>query len=232
MWYNSNNNDRYASTANERNGFIMNIKKLAALSAAVIMALTLTACNADNAARKYKKIYSQGNYSEALDGLLDIDASKLKNFREEEYYHVIGNCYMQLNDYEKAVAYQEKCTRIAPNYFKAWVNMGICYKRMGDDDKAFECYETALQYDPQNYAPFYVGLGNCYIEMGKPVSAVEYLEKAQRLAPERADIYAFLAIAYAMEIEPEKSQEAYQTAEALGYPKLEEVRKQLDKINN
>lgn len=208
----------------------MNIKKLAVLSAAVIMALTLTACNADGAVRKYKQLYSEGNYSEALEGLLDTDVSRLKNFREEEYYHIIGNCYMQLGVNEKAVLYQEKCTDIAPDYFKAWVNMGISYKRMGDDDKAFECYETALQYDPQNYAPLYVGLGNCYIEMGKPVSAVEYLEKAHRLDPERADIYAFLAIAYAMEIEPEKSQEAYQTAEALGYPKLEEVRKQLDKI--
>lgn len=208
----------------------MNIKRLAAFVLALTMVLTLTACNADSAARKYKKMYSEGNYSEALEGLLDTDASKLNNFREEEYYHVIGNCYMQLGDNEKAVLYQEKCTNIAPNYFKAWVNMGISYKRMGDDDKAFECYETALQYDSQNCAPLYVGLGTYYIEHGKPVSAVEYLEKAQMLAPERADIYAFLAIAYKMEIEPEKSQEAYQMAEALGYPKLEDVRKQLDKI--
>lgn len=209
----------------------MNIKKIAALFAAVIMALTLTACNADNAARKFKKMYSQGNYSEALEGFLGMDSSKLKNFREEEYFHVIGNCYMQLGDYEKAIAYQEKCTNIAPNYFKAWVNMGFSYKRMGDKDKAFECYETALQYDPQNFAPLYVSLGTCYIERGKPVSAVEYLEKAQQLEPEKADTYAFLAIAYAMEIEPEKSAEAYQMAEALGYPNMDKVREQLDKIN-
>lgn len=210
----------------------MNIKKFAALFAAVIMALTLTACNADGAARKYKKMYNQGNYSEALEGLLDMDASKLKNFKEEEYFHVIGNCYMQLGDYEKAIAYQEKCTRIAPNYFKAWVNMGFSYKRMGEKDKAFECYETALQYDPQNCAPLYVSLGTCYIEMGKPISAVEYLEKAQQLEPEKADTYAFLAIAYAMELEPEKSAEAYQMAEALGYPNMDKVQEQLNKINN
>lgn len=208
----------------------MNIKKFAALFAAVIMVLTLTSCNADSAARKYKKMYTQGNYSEALDGFLGMDASKLKNFREEEYFHVIGNCYMQLGDYEKAIAYQKKCTNIAPNYFKAWVNMGFSYKHMGDKDKAFECYETALQYDPQNYAPLYVSLGTCYIEKGKPVSAVEYLEKAQLLAPERADIYAFLSIAYAMEIEPEKSDKAYQMAEALGYPNMDKVREQINKI--
>lgn len=210
----------------------MNIKKLAALSAALIMTLTLTAYNADGSARKYKKMYSEGNYSEALDGLLGMDASKLKNFREEEYFHLIGNCYMQLGDNEKAVLYQEKCTRIAPDYFKAWVNMGISYKRMGDSDKAFECYETALQYDPQNYAPLYVGLGTCYIERGKPVSAVEYLEKAQQLNPDKADIYAFLSIAYAMAIEPEKSEEAYKTAEAMGYQQMDKVREQLNKINN
>ena len=208
----------------------MNIKKLAALSAAVIMTLTLTACNADGAARKYKKLYSEENYSEALDGFLQIDAEKLKNFAEEEYYHLIGNCYMHMEDYEKALAYQEKCTELAPEYFKAWVNMGVAYKRLGNSEKAYECYDTALQYDTQDYAPFYISLGAFYIERGKPVSAVEYLEKAQRLDPENADIYAFLAIAYAMEIEPEKSDEAYKTAEAMGYPQMDKIREQLNKI--
>ena len=208
----------------------MNIKKLAALSAAVIMTLTLTACNADGAARKYKKLYSEENYSEALDGFLQIDAEKLKNFAEEEYYHLIGNCYMHMEDYEKALAYQEKCTELAPEYFKAWVNMGVAYKRLGNSEKAYECYDTALQYDTQDYAPFYISLGASYIERGKPVSAVEYLEKAQRLDPENADIYAFLAIAYAMEMEPEKSDEAYKTAEAMGYPQMDKIREQLNKI--
>ncbi|MDE5742622.1 MAG: tetratricopeptide repeat protein [Oscillospiraceae bacterium] len=208
----------------------MNIKKLAALSAAVIMTLTLTACNADGAARKYKKLYSEENYSEALDGFLQIDAEKLKNFAEEEYYYLIGNCYMHMEDYEKALAYQEKCTELAPEYFKAWVNMGVAYKRLGNSEKAYECYDTALQYDTQDYAPFYISLGASYIERGKPVSAVEYLEKAQRLDPENADIYAFLAIAYAMEIEPEKSDEAYKTAEAMGYPQMDKIREQLNKI--
>ncbi|MDE6132659.1 MAG: tetratricopeptide repeat protein [Oscillospiraceae bacterium] len=208
----------------------MNIKKLAVLSAAVIMTLTLTACNADGAARKYKKLYSEENYSEALDGFLQIDAEKLKNFAEEEYYHLIGNCYMRMEDYEKALAYQEKCTALAPEYFKAWVNMGVAYKRLGNSEKAYECYDTALQYDTQDYAPFYISLGASYIERGKPVSAVEYLEKAQRLDPENADIYAFLAIAYAMEIEPEKSDEAYKTAEAMGYPQMDKIREQLNKI--
>lgn len=208
----------------------MNIKKILPLFAAVILTLTLTACNADSAARKYKKMYLNGNYSEALDGLLKTDKNDLKNFREEEYYHVIGNCYMQMGDYEKAVAYQKKCTDLVPGYFKAWANMGVSYKRMGEKEKAYECYDMALKCDTQNDANFYVSLGVSYIERSKPVSAVEYLERAQKLDSERADVYGFLAIAYAMEIEPEKSQEAYQMAEALGYDKIEDVKRQLDKI--
>lgn len=209
----------------------MKLKKFAALLAALVLTLTLTACSGDGEARKYKKLYSQKKYSEALDGFLKIDAEDLKNFREEEYYHIIGNCYLQLGDYEKAIAYQQKCTRLVPEYFKAWVNMGAAYKRLGDNEKAYECYDTALQYDPQNYAPFYLSLGASYIERGKPVSAVEYLERAQRLDPDKPDIYAFLAIAYAMEIEPEKSDEAYKAAEAFGYPQMDKIREQLDKIN-
>lgn len=208
----------------------MNIKKFSALAAAVIIALSLCSCNADNAAAKCRKLYSEGNYSEALSELLKIDAEKFKNFNEGEYYHLIGNCYMQLENYESAAAYQEKCTRIEPEHFKAWVNMGIAYRKLGDRDKALACYESALQYDTQNYAPFYISLGAVYIETGKPVSAVTYLEKAQKLSPDQSVIYAYLAIAYAMEIEPEKSEEAFQTASEMGYPHMEEIRDRIDKI--
>lgn len=209
----------------------MKLKKIAALLAALALTMTLTACNEDAAARKYKKLYSQKKYSEALEGFLEIDAENLKNFKQEEYFYIIGNCYLQLGDYEKAAAYLQKCTQLVPEYFRAWVNMGAAYKRLGDSEKAYECYDEALKYDTQDYAPFYLSLGASYIERGKPVSAVEYLERAQALDPQKPDIYAFLAIAYAMEIEPEKSDEAYKTAEALGYGQMDKIREQLDKIS-
>lgn len=210
----------------------MRIKKIAAFAAVLIITLSLSSCaNSDSAARKAKKLYESGSYSECLAAMQEIDREGLKNFREEEVYHIMGNCCMQLENYKKAVEYQKKCLDISPEYFMAWVNLGVAYRKLGDDEAAFSCYETALKYDTGLSAPFYISLGAMYIEKGKPVSAATYLEKARDLNPGKSDIYAYLAIAYKMSIEPEKSEEALRRAEQMGYPNMDAVREQLARIN-
>ncbi|MBP1562021.1 MAG: tetratricopeptide repeat protein [Oscillospiraceae bacterium] len=216
----------------------MNIKRLSAAAAAALLVLTMTSCkgSGDKLAVDGKKLYMNGSYSEALDSFLTAEDRGLKNFREHELYNCIGNCYLKLEDYENALEYHKKCVDIAPEYFEGLVNLGISYRKNGDREKALECYQKALELDPENgdSAPLYVNLGSLYIEFNKPISAIEYLEKAKALYKEdsaqNADIYAFLSIAYAMALEPEKSDSAYTKAAELGYPHLDEVNAQLDKL--
>ncbi|MCM1022570.1 MAG: tetratricopeptide repeat protein [Prevotella sp.] len=209
-------------------------------AAAVLTALTVSAAafsscgmSGDKTAAEGKKLYSSGSYEEALEQFSAAEEKGLKNFREAELYHCMGNCFYRLENYGTCIEYQRKCLDIDPEYFSAWVSLGVAYKKTGERDKAMECYQTALEYDPQNAdsANLYISLGALFIETNKPISAAEYLEKAQEYYPESADIYAYLAIAYKLALEPEKSAEALEKARALGYSRIDEINDRLAKLD-
>lgn len=220
----------------QKNNVIKSLKALAALSAAAVMTLGMTSCSlasGDKLARNGKELYGGEQYSEAFESFTRAEEKGLKNFSEAELYYYMGNCCMKSGDCEKAIEYQLKSLESDPEYFGARVSLGVAYRKTGDRDKALECYETALKYDPMTAesVPLYISLGMICIEMRKPVSAVEYLEKAQYLSPNQADIYAYLAVAYKMEIEPEKSENAYRKAQEMGYPKMDDIDKLLGELN-
>lgn len=219
----------------EKNNAVKRLKSFAALSAAAVMTLGMTSCSlasGDKLARNGKDLYGGEQYSEAFASFTRAEEKGLKNFSEAELYYYMGNCCMKSEDCEKAIEYQLKSLESDPEYFGAWVSLGVAYRKNGDRGKALECYETALEYDPMTSesVPLYISLGMICIEMRKPVSAVEYLEKAQYLSPNQADIYAYLAVAYKMEIEPEKSESAYKKAQEMGYSKMEDIDKLLGEI--
>ena len=211
------------------------IKKTAAIFSALLIVLSMTSCHlvsGDKLARKGKEYYSAGEYSKAEDTFFQAEETGLKFFSYAELYYHIGNCRMKQDDVDGCIKYQKKSLENNPEYFGAWVSLGVAYRKTGDRDKAMECYETALKYDPQTNASssLYISLGVVYLELGKPVSAVTYLEKARDIHPKQADIHAFLALAYAMELEPEKSDDAYAKALKYGYPHMDQIEEQLDKI--
>lgn len=213
----------------------MIIKRIAVIFFILIMTLSLSSCHlvsGDKLARKGKEFYAAEEYSKAEDTFLQAEETGLKYFSYAELYYHIGNCRMKRDDVDGCIKYQLKALDNDPEYFRAWVSLGVAYRKTGDRDKAMECYETALEYDPQNAnsAPLYISLGVVYLELDKPVSAVTYLEKAKEFRPGQADIYAFLALAYAMEIEPEKSDTAYAKALELGYPHMDQIQEQLDRL--
>ena len=221
----------------EKNNAIKNLKSFAALSLTAVMALSMASCSiasGDKLARNGKALYGKEQYSEAFESFTEAEEKGLKNFREAELYYYMGNCCMKSEDYEKAIDYQLKSLESDPEYFGAWVSLGVAYRKTGDRDKALECYETALEYDPltAEAVSLYISLGVIYIETRKPISAVEYLEKAQVLSPNQADIYAYLAVAYKMAIEPQKSEEAYQKAREMGYPKMNDIDRLLGEIGS
>ena len=218
----------------------MNFKKLCAAALAAIGVLTFVSCgntdtapNGDKCAEKGAELYAEGKYSEALASYLEAEISGIEDFGTAELYSSIGNCYYKRGEYDKCIEYQLRCLDADPEYFNGWVNLGVAYRKSGDRDKALKCYETALNYDPYNSSsiPLYISLGSLYIEFGKPISAIEYLETAQAVYPETPDIYAYLAIAYKMAFEYEKSEEALATAQELGYTRIAEIQEQLNKLN-
>lgn len=214
----------------------MKLRILAAVLA-VASALIFTACEGtptgDKSARNGDSLYKEQNYTEALDSYFTAQERGLNAYKQEKLYAGIAACYCQLGEYEKSIEYYNKSLEIDPANFEAWVNLGVAYRKTGDRDKAMECYEKALEYDPENNAsvPLYTSLGSIYIELDKPMSAISYLEKAQEFYPEKADIHAYLAIAYKMAFEYAKSEEALAKAKELHYPKIDAIQEQLAKLN-
>lgn len=201
----------------------------------VLSLLTFVSCgmSGDKTAAEGKKLYTAGSYAEALEKFTEAEEAGLKNFRAAELYYCMGNCFYHLENYGKCVDYQLKCVEAEPEYFSGWVSLGVAYRKIGERDKAMDCYRTALKYDPHNSdsAALYISLGSLSIELGKPMSAIDYLESAQEIFPESADVYAYLAIAYKMALEPEKSAEALTKAQALGYSKMDEINDRLAKLD-
>lgn len=214
----------------------MKLRKIAACAITAAM-LVFSGCEStptgDKAARNGDSLYKEQKYSEALASYFDAQSKGLNAYKEEKLYAGIADCYCQMGDYEKSIEYYNMSLEIDEANFEAWVNLGVAHRKSGDRDRAMECYEKALEYDPENNAsvPLYTSLGSIYIERSKPMSAISYLEKAREFYPEKADIHAYLAIAYKMAFEYDQSAKSLARAEELRYPKIDEIKAQLSKLD-
>ena len=109
---------------------------------------------------------------------------------------------------------------------------GVCYSKLGRTDDALKTYEKALEYDPQNAdsVGLYVSLGSLYISQNKPYTAIDYLEKASEIYPEQPAAHAYLAIAYAMAYEYDKSDEQLILASGYGYDRIDEIKERINEV--
>lgn len=180
------------------------------------------------------KLYEDGDYSAALNNLEQAELSELKSVSADKLYFYMGESYFKTGNYEKSLEAHLKAVELRPDLFKSYVTIGVCYSKLGDKKQALSAYSKALEYDPANgdSVGLYVSLGAVYISNGKPFTAIEYLESAVSIYPEHAAAHAYLAMAYAMAYETEKSQQELEIAEALGYNKLEEVREKIGRIKH
>lgn len=203
-------------------------------AAAGMSVFMLTSCGRfskdDNIVYNAIEEYDSGNYASALEQLEKADTEKFKAMKPENYYYYLGETYFKLGNYEKSLNAHLHALKIKPTLFKSRVTAGVCYSKLGMTDDALKTYEKALEYDPQNAdsVGLYVSLGSLYISKDKPYTAIDYLEKATAIYPEQPAAHAYLAIAYAMAYEYEKSDEQLVLASGYGYDRIDEIQ---DRIN-
>lgn len=214
--------------------------KTRAAAAAAAMAVTaclLSGCGAPGEKcaeliSQGAELYKKGDYSGAASILAQAEAEPEK-VKEDVLYYYLGESCFKLGDYEKSIEYHKKVIEIAPDMFKSYVTLGVCHRKLGDTESALMYYSKALEYDPMNgdSVGLYVSLGSLYISNGKPFSAIDHLEDAVAIYPEHAAAHAYLAMAYAMAYENEKSRAELELAEALGYPHMDEIRSRINSID-
>jgi tetratricopeptide (TPR) repeat protein len=214
----------------------MIIKKALAVFFAAMLLLTASACKVESKGDKLAKegaiAYTEGDYETALEKLTAAEAAGLNNYNEVDLKQFLGSTYLKMGDADKAIYYYTQVTDSLSFEMTPYLNLGVAQKAAGLTDEAMESYKKAQKFDTGGKASayLYLSIGSLYIEKNEPVYAIDALDTAKERDPEFADIYAYLAIAYAQMYDFENSDINYKKAEELGYKNLDEIKAQIDKF--
>ena len=173
------------------------------------------------------KAYQSENYDEAL-RLFSSALEEPTNYSPELIYNFIATIYLQQDDLENAVVYQEKSCELRPEY-RNLVSLGMSLHLLARDTEAEGAYRRAIDLNPQK-GEAYASLGALYLGQGRAKDAVTNLKKAADYEPKIAVIHANLAVAYAADGESENSEREFKIAEELKCKDLEEFRERAEEL--
>jgi tetratricopeptide (TPR) repeat protein len=80
-------------------------------------------------------------------------------------------------DYKSAIKLFDKAIQKNPKLKEAYIQRGLCYESINQDDKAINDYNTLLSFDPSNTTAFYY-IGLCKYKQNKFDEAIEFYNKA------------------------------------------------------
>lgn len=131
-----------------------------------------------------------------------------------------GNSYIQAGRWTEAVTAYHKVIELNPNYQAAYANLGVAYYQLGEFDLAASQYEKALELNPDDIEVAY-NLGALYLQQAlSPGSqldthllnqAISQLEQIKDKAPDLAEPYFSLGVAYSILNRNEEAIEAFET---------------------
>jgi tetratricopeptide (TPR) repeat protein len=194
---------------------------LSPLITLLFLSAAITACDTDEGSGDVHaslgiEAYQAGRYDEGIAELQQAIEGEVSRYDLEEVYTVLGNSYDTLDLYNEAIDAYEKAIELNPDYYKAWVNLGITYRHIGDLDQAEEKYKKALSIEP-DYAELHASIGALYIFKAEPELAIESLERSIELDSQVAVAHSNLALAYAMNGRFEEAEASLHQATVLGY---------------
>jgi tetratricopeptide (TPR) repeat protein len=140
----------------------------------------------------------------SLIGRYDLAERELREaIREKpdsaEIHYFLGRLFYTRGVYPLAKKEFDETLRLDPNYMKAWDNLGLTMEVLGDDNKALECYATAMNLNEElklhSEWP-YVNVSALYNRQHQPDQALEYARKAITFNPRSDRAYLQLAKAY------------------------------------
>ena len=125
------------------------------------------------------------------------------NSKLNQDYHNLGNVYLSLKEYDKAIRCYERVERKNPDSFFSHFNKGNVYKAKKQYEIAISEYLKEMEKNP-GFAGSYYNAGYVYREMGNNKKAVFYLEKAMEIEPS-LDCFINLGYLYHQQGEVEKT---------------------------
>lgn len=125
-----------------------------------------------------QRLFGSGNYISALKYIHSLSQSLTK---DAKYYNAIGALLVHLNRVFFARKFLEKSISLDPGNFKAHLNLAISYSSTGQDKRAFEYYEKAIELETgskesaANYLSYLVTIG----ELEKSNTVAKLLESQE-----------------------------------------------------
>jgi tetratricopeptide (TPR) repeat protein len=117
----------------------------------------------------------------------------------------------QQHDYARAAAAYREMLRLVPGEAGLWANVGLMDHLQGHYEEAGADFREALKRNPQLFqANFFAGVD--LLSEGQPARALPYLEKARALNVGESQVMLALGRAWAMQSEPEKANDCYDSA--------------------
>ncbi|MEW6201393.1 MAG: tetratricopeptide repeat protein [bacterium] len=144
---------------------------------------------------------SEGNYSAAIGEYRKAYecASPEAPIEAGKLYFNIGLAYRMTGEARKAVGWFRESLSAKPDFLASYYNLAASLAEDGKSEEGFEVLEKAVQREPQNPRSHYV-TGNMHLKYGKNreslVQAVYHFKKAIEFAPEWAEAYGSLGVAY------------------------------------
>ncbi len=215
----------------------MKIQKIicAVLSAAFIC-VSLAGCSAlggsgDSLFLKGTEQYADGEYNKAIKTLERAQSVGTSRYARDDVDTILGHCYLELNQYEKALEHYQAALDEQPEEVIYIVNLAVAYRQSGDNEKARELYMEALEIDP-DYAELNSSLGSLYVLEGEPELAIEYFNKAIESDASLAVAYGNGAYAYALIGDFETADKYLDKAEELDYQNIDIMREMIEELRN
>ncbi len=165
----------------------------------IIIALSAACATVDNENRAdayYKLGIASLNDNKVQQAFVEFHKAYDLNPHNKEILNAIGIVYLiHLEETDKAIEYFERAVKEDPQYSEAFNNLGYCFEKKGDFEKAITFYRKALSnplYPTAEKA--YINMGNSYYRLGNFEAALQAYKEAIKRAPGLALAYWRMAL--------------------------------------
>jgi tetratricopeptide (TPR) repeat protein len=156
---------------------------------------------------------------EAQPALIAPEATAQANPDSAKAQFDLGNTHVQAGRWAQAIIAYQKAIELDPNYQAAYANLGVVYYQQGDFELAASQYKKALELNPDDVDVAY-NLGALYLQQalsdGNQLDsdlldeAIAQLEQVRDKAPDLAEAYFSLGVAYSILNRNEDGIEAFE----------------------
>lgn len=143
---------------------------------------------------QYEKAYSLElleRYYEAIKILKELLENPSCSLPLANIYTELGNCYDNIEDFDKAVFYYDKGLETNPYYYHLHFNKGVCLMRQEKYEDALECFKTSMFLCPAHQGSHFQ-YGMACLRLGYTVPGIMALNYCTLINP--SSNYSIMAL--------------------------------------